>query len=258
MIPKTIHYCWFGRNPKPQLAEKCIKSWKKHCPDYMIIEWNEENFDISSAPLYVQQAYEAKKWAFVTDYVRLYAMVNFGGIYMDTDVEVVKPLDRFLQHEAFSGFEDEVNIPTGIMACEKGFPLFEELLCFYDDASFFNPDGTMNLTTNVKIITNNCLKHGLELNGKYQVVQGFALYPKDYFCPVSYKTGRLEKTKNTAAIHWFAGSWQPRDIKERRMAIIQEVQKADRIHNMTHLPNRILHVILGKERYENLKRRLKK
>ena len=93
MIPKIIHYCWFGRNPKPKLALKCIKSWKKYCPDYEIIEWNEDSFDIESAPLYVRQAYEAKKWAFVTDYVRLYAMTKFGGIYMDTDVEVIKPLD---------------------------------------------------------------------------------------------------------------------------------------------------------------------
>ena len=120
MIPKTIHYCWFGGNPLPKLAKKCIKSWKKYCPDFEIIEWNEANFDISSAPLYVRQAYEAKKWAFVTDYVRLYALTSYGGIYMDTDVEVIKPLDFFLNHDAFSGFESEKSIPTGIMASKKG------------------------------------------------------------------------------------------------------------------------------------------
>ena len=91
-VPKIIHYCWFGGNPKPKLAEKCIKSWKKFCPDYQIIEWNEENFDVSAAPEYVCQAYAAKRWAFVTDYVRLKAMTEMGGIYMDTDVELVKPL----------------------------------------------------------------------------------------------------------------------------------------------------------------------
>jgi len=258
MIPKVIHYCWFGRNPKPKLAKKCIKSWKKYCPDYEIIEWNEDNFDLNAAPLYVRQAYEAKKWAFVSDYVRLWAMVEFGGIYMDTDVEVVKPLDRFLQHEAFSGFEDEVNIPTGIMASEKGFPLFLELLRFYDDVPFLNPDGTMNLTTNVKIITNICLKYGLEQNGEYQVIRGFALYPKDFFCPVSYSTGKLKKTEDSATIHWFAGSWQTWQQKKRREEVKQQTQKANIIHNITHFPNRILRTILGKKNYDNLKRRLKK
>ena len=131
MIPKIIHYCWFGGNPLSDLAQKCIDSWKKYCPDYEIKEWNESNFDLNSCD-YVREAYQAKKWAFVTDYVRLYAMVTEGGIYMDTDVEVIRPLDSFLSNRAFSGFEDETNIPTGIMACEKGFPLFEELLEEYN------------------------------------------------------------------------------------------------------------------------------
>ena len=258
MIPKTIHYCWFGRNPKPKLAQKCIKSWKKYCPDYEIIEWNEDNFDLNTAPLYVRQAYEAKKWAFVTDYVRLWAMTEFGGIYMDTDVEVVKPLDQFLHHQAFSGFENDREIPTGIMACEKGFALFVELLRFYDDKPFLNPDGTMNMTTNVKIITDLCLEHGLKQNGEYQEILGFALYPKAVFCPVSYSTGRLEKSRDTAAIHWFAGSWQLQNVKDRRREEEKKVRKADMIHNIKHLPNRILMTILGSERYEDLKRRLKK
>lgn len=105
-IPKVIHYCWFGHDPKPKLAEKCIKSWKKKCPDYKIIEWNEENFDISACPLYVRQAYEAKKWAFVTDYVRLKVVYEHGGIYLDTDVELKKNLDFLLNHKAYFGFEE--------------------------------------------------------------------------------------------------------------------------------------------------------
>ena len=104
-IPKIIHYCWFGGGPKPKLAQKCIASWKKYCPDFEILEWNEGNFDVSTAPLYVRQAYEAGRWAFVTDYVRLKALTELGGVYMDTDVEVVKPLEPFLQQEAFAGFE---------------------------------------------------------------------------------------------------------------------------------------------------------
>lgn len=210
MIPKTIHYCWFGRNPLPKLAKKCIRSWKRYCRGYEIIEWNEDNFDISAAPLYVRQAYEAKKWAFVTDYVRLYAMVNYGGIYMDTDVEVVKPLDQFLSHQAFSGFEDATNIPTGIMACEKGFPLFDQLLHYYDDIPFLKPDGSCDLTTNVLIITDLCVKKGLLQNNSFQVVEGFALYPNDVFCPRNLSTGEVERTENTATIHWFSASWQPR------------------------------------------------
>ena len=103
-IPKIIHYCWFGGKPKPELAQKCIKSWKKFCPDYEIMEWNESNFDVTTAPLYVQQAYCLKRWAFVSDYVRLKALVEMGGVYMDTDVEVIKPLDPYLHHEAFAGF----------------------------------------------------------------------------------------------------------------------------------------------------------
>ena len=151
MIPKIIHYCWFGGNPLPKSAEKCIKSWKKYCPDYEIIEWNESNFDINSNQ-YVREAYENKKYAFVTDYVRLYAMYNYGGIYMDTDVEVLKPLDCFLDNHAFSGFESSGYIPTGLMASEKEFPLFRELLKYYGNRAFVNPDGSFDTTTNTLVM----------------------------------------------------------------------------------------------------------
>lgn len=206
MIPKVIHYCWFGGKPLPEDAVKYIDSWKKYCPDYEIKQWNEDNFDIGCCA-YTKEAYAAKKWAFITDYVRLYAMVNEGGIYMDTDVEVIKPLDRFLEHRAFSGFEDAYNIPTGIMACEKGFPLFIELLKDYDNRHFLNSDGTYDMTTNVITITDMCRKHGFVANNLYQEVSGFALYPNDFFCPKSYITGEISLTENTVTIHHFAGSW---------------------------------------------------
>lgn len=261
MIPKTIHYCWFGHNPKPKLAQKCIKSWEKHCADYKIIEWNEENFDISSAPQYVKEAYAAQKWAFVTDYVRLWVLVVFGGIYMDTDVQVLKSLDPFLANRAFSGFEDEKNIPTGIMGSEKGLPLFRELLSFYDTARFYLPDGSINYQTNVTTITNTCIKYGLIQNNSLQTIEGFTLYPKEVFCPIDYHTEKLRKTRNTVTIHWFAASWHNKEQEKWRKSKKKKLRKQlrkERWDYIVHSPNRALRRVLGNERYEALKKRLKR
>lgn len=214
MIPKTIHYCWFGRGEKPKLAQKCIASWKKYCPDYEIVEWNEDNFDVNCCP-YVKEAYENKKYAFVTDYVRLFAMYTEGGIYMDTDVEVTRSLNEFLVCKAFSGFESEQYVPTGIMASEKGLPIIKELLDYYDGRHFQKEDGTLDTTTNCVSITNIMLNHGLKLDGKLQTIADFTFYPSDYFCPFVNETGVLHKTKNTAAIHWFNKSWLPQSIRVR-------------------------------------------
>ena len=207
MIPKIIHYCWFGGNPLPELAQKCIASWKKYCPDYEIKEWNESNFDLNCCD-YVREAYEAKKWAFVSDVARLYAMVTEGGIYMDTDVEVVKPLDSLLQYHAVSGFESNTMIPTGLMACEKGNPMFKEFLDEYQMAHFILPDGTLDKTTNVVRITNTCLKYGFIPDNTMQTINTFTLLPKDYLCPKSFETGKTELTRNPLTIHHFNGSWR--------------------------------------------------
>lgn len=190
----------------PKLALKCIESWKKYCPDYEIKEWNEDNFDLDMYP-YVREAYDARKFAFVTDVVRLYALYHEGGIYMDTDVEVIKPLDSLLQYDAVSGFESPTQIPTGLMASRDGHPLFKELLDEYNGIHFRRPDGTLDTTTNVTRISNTCLKYGLRLDNTLQTVCGFTLLPKDYLCPKSYKTGELELTANTLCIHHFSGSW---------------------------------------------------
>lgn len=214
MIPKIIHYCWFGKNPKPELAEKCIESWRKYCPDYEIVEWNEDNFDINSN-LYVKQAYEARKYAFVTDYVRLYAIYTQGGIYMDTDVMVLRNIDEFLKHEAFSGFESKTKIPTGIMASEKGQPVVGELLHYYDDAKFLKADGSYNMTTNVEIITDMLTPKGFIPNGRFQIVSGFALYPQNIFCPEHKKLDDQQYMKDTATIHYFAGTWKSSATKKR-------------------------------------------
>lgn len=206
MIPKIIHYCWFGKHEKPELAVKCIESWRRYCPDYQIIEWNEDNCDLKSNS-YVRQAYEAKKWAFVTDYIRLKVLTEFGGVYMDTDVEILKPIDVFLDNKAFSGFEDVDAVPTGIMACEKGFPLFSMLLSDYSNRQFIKEDGSFDYTTNTVTITKYCVQHGLILNNKKQTIEGFTLYPKEFFCPKSHLTGEISCTDNTYTIHHFSGSW---------------------------------------------------
>ncbi len=208
MIPKIIHYCWFGRGQKPALAVKCIASWKKYLPDYEIKEWNEDNFDLDLYP-YAREAYDNRKFAFVTDVVRLYALYHEGGIYMDTDVEVLKPLDCFLDLPAFSGFEDDINVPTGIMASEKGGKWVKENLAYYDRRHFVNHNGELDLTTNVISITNYMLSHGLKRNNTFQQFADLiTIYPKDYFCPKSYIDGKIYLTNNTYTIHHFAGSWQ--------------------------------------------------
>lgn len=220
MIPKIIHYCWFGRGEKPPLALKCIESWKKYLPDYEIKEWNEDNFDLDEFP-YVRQAYDARKFAFVTDVVRLYAIYNQGGVYMDTDVEVLKPIDSLLSYEAVSGFESSNQIPTGLMACEKGSPIMGELLQDYKTRSFINSDGSLNTTTNVVYITETLKKYGLVLNNQFQTCNGFTFFPSEYLCPKSVKDGKIYLTEKTLVIHHFAGSWQsPMRKYARRLVLL--------------------------------------
>lgn len=235
MIPKIIHYCWFGGKPLPELAKKCIESWKKYCPDYELKLWNEENFDLNSNP-YIKEAYDAKKFAFVTDYVRLWVLYQYGGIYMDTDVEVLKPLDRFLIHPAFSGFESPTGIPTGIMASEKNGKWAERELEYYKDRHFLKADGTPDLTTNVAIITNNLVKDGFLLNNTYQEHKGIiVMYPMEYFCP------RDEYLQPAAlpesyTIHHFLGSWCP---PHRRI-----IKRIKSILRKTAFSTWLLHVLL--------------
>lgn len=209
MIPKTIHYVWIGGNPLPTEAKLCMDSWTKHCPDYRIKEWNEKNFDLDLYP-YAREAYDKRKYAFVSDVIRLYALYTEGGIYMDTDVEVLKPLDRFLVHNAFSGFENDRLVPTGIMASEKGGKWAKENLDYYEGRHFIKPDGSMDTQTNVITITNIMLKYGLKENNTYQDFPGLiTFYPKDYFCPKSYKDGKIHLTDNSYTIHHFNSSWMP-------------------------------------------------
>lgn len=206
-IPKIIHYCWFGGKELPELAKKCIDSWEKYLPDYKIMRWDEKNFNLKDND-YVREAYENKKWAFITDYVRLYVLKKYGGIYMDTDVEVLKNLDELLELKAFSGFENEFQIPTGIIASEKNGKWVNKLLQYYDNRHFILEDGSFDYTTNVVTITNITkeMYPFIEKNS-YQDFKDVVFFPKDYFCPKDQLTGKIKTTKNTYCIHHFSGSW---------------------------------------------------
>lgn len=253
MIPKIIHYCWFGGKPKPELAQKCIRSWKKFCPDYEIIEWNESRFDIAAAPLYVRQAYEAGRWAFVTDYVRLVALTRMGGVYMDTDVEVIRPLDPYLRHQAFAGFEAPQRIQTGLLACEPGFPLFMDFLRYYDTAQFLRSDGSQDTTTNVQVLTGLCKQRGLEENDQFQIIDGLAIYPREVFCPVDYDTQKLKKTRKTVVIHWFLASWHTQEEEAQLEAERQQRRQEQRSQRRVAIGT----ALLGQRGYAALKRFLK-
>ena len=206
-IPKVIYYCWFGKGKMPKLSEKCIKSWKKYCPDYKIVCINEENFDVSQNK-YVKEAYDAGKWAFVSDYARLKVLYDEGGIYLDTDVELIKPLDKLIEKNGFMGFDDKGSMATGLgFACEKGNELVGIILIDYDDISFLLPDGTYDLTPCPDRNTKILIKLGMDINNKDQIFMGIHMLPEDYLCPVKYYTGRKVITRNTYSIHHFCASW---------------------------------------------------
>lgn len=230
MVPKSIHYIWFGGAELTPLAQRCIASWRKMCPDYEIVRWDETNFD-TRENLYCKQAIDARKWAFASDYARLKVLHEYGGIYMDTDVELIKPLDGLLHNKAFSGFERVDAVPTGIMASEKGHPFILRLLGDYSGRRFIKEDGGCDLTTNVDLITAACVDSGLVLDGSLQTVSDFTLYPRDYFCPKDLTTRTLNITENTYAIHHFDGSWLPQSIRRYQI-------RKERLHDVApYLPN---------------------
>lgn len=205
MIPKKIHYCWFGRGEKPRLAKKCIASWKKYCPDYEIIEWNEDNFDVYLNP-YTRYCYEHKKWAFLSDYVRLLAVANYGGIYFDTDVEVIKAFDDLLQYEAFYGFETSEFVASGLgFGASANHKTVLAMLKKYQNLTP-NDEGELELVGCPTLNTNALLELGLQQNGKRQSVCGAEIFPIDVLNPYEDSTGRLNQTKDTYSIHWYAKS----------------------------------------------------
>lgn len=216
-IPKVIHYCWFGGNPLPPLVKKCIASWKKHFPDYEIKEWNETNFDINMIK-YTQQAYDAKRYAFVSDYARIWILYNYGGVYLDTDVEVICNFDDILEQGAFLGMEiqedGEAAVAMGLgAACPPKLKVFKEMLESYTKESFIDDCNRQNLTTIVTRITKILKKRGFVNKNILQEIDEITIYPAEYFCPKNFATGKLDITKNTKSIHWYDASWQPKSSK---------------------------------------------
>lgn len=207
MIPKIIHYCWFGRGEIPDLAQKCIATWHEHMPDWEYKLWNEDNFDLQSIP-YTREAYEAKKYAFVSDYVRLWALYNEGGLYLDVDFEVFKPFDDLLDRKAFAGFEGSKHQPVmmGVCASEPHGEWVTEMLNAYQDRHFILPDGTMDMTTNVQFVNEKMREQGFVQNGKEQDYKDLHVFPVDYFCP-RQTTGEYLRTENTYCDHLGLGSW---------------------------------------------------
>ena len=213
MIPKVIHYCWFGRNPLPKSAQKCIASWRKFFPDYLIKEWNEDNFDVNSIT-YTREAYQEKKYAFVSDYARFWILYHYGGIYFDTDVEVVKTFDDVIENGAFMGIE----VPTENGSCPQvapglgmgampGLDVFKTLLDRYVSINFRKDNGLLNQKTVVAYTTEVLSELGLKPISETQKVAGVWIYPVDFFNPFDSITGRLRITDNTHSIHWYMNSW---------------------------------------------------
>ena len=213
MIPKIIHYCWFGRGEKPELAKKCIASWRKSCPDFEIREWNEGNCDYLSIP-FMAEAYAAKKYAFVSDVMRLIVLEQYGGVYFDTDVEVLRDISPLLDDEGFIGFENDQFVNSGqVMAAKAHHPVIQAMIEEYKKLHFTNTDGTATPVGCPRLNTDVMERFGLIRNGREQVVAGIHVYPADYFNPMDSTTGKLTKTENTYSIHWYSMSWLPKRVQ---------------------------------------------
>lgn len=224
MIPKIIHYCWFGRNPLPESAVKCINSWKKFLPDYEIKEWNEDNFDVNIIP-YTQEAYSVKKYAFVSDYARFWILFHYGGLYFDTDVEVIKLMDDIISAGSFMGMEINALMDKGItpiinpglgMGAEPGNSLYQRMLDSYAPLSFLLPDGSRNNYSMIPMLSDILMKEGIRSIEGIQKIGDITYYPAEYFNPLNSLTGKLSITSNTRSIHWYTASWaspQPKFVK---------------------------------------------
>lgn len=219
-IPKIIHYCWFGGNKYNETIEKCINSWHKNLNDYKIIKWDESNFDLNSC-LYVKKAYENKYWAFVSDYARFKILKQYGGIYLDTDIEIVKTLDDFLDNDVFLSFKNVetkvgklFGITSSIVGAKKNNTFFDQLINNIQSRSFIKEDGSIDLSTIASHIEKLCTDNGIKLENKLQKTRKVTLYPNDYLCPTIDRKGKIVKTKNLHAIHYYEGTWRTPELLE--------------------------------------------
>lgn len=236
MIPKKIHYCWFGGAPLPPQAEKCIRSWQKFCPDWELVQWNESNFDLDENP-YVRYCFDNKKWAFLSDYVRLAVIYRYGGVYFDTDVELLKPLGDLMEQEAFYSFETESIVNTGQgFGAVAGHPTVEAMVRQY---LALQPDeeGHFPLAACPALNTAALKEFGLRCDGSRQTVAGAVILPVEYMNPYDEPTGRLNKTENTLSIHWYSKSWISPGAKLRSKL------------------TRPFHRLFGKDCFERIKRK---
>lgn len=228
LIPKTIHYCWFGRNPLPERYKKWMDSWKRFCPDYEIIEWNEDNYDVTKNK-YMKQAYKAEKWGFVPDYARLDIIYHYGGIYLDTDVELVKSLDDLLYQEGYIGFESDqyVNLGLGFGAV-AGNALVKGMRDEYEKYSFIDDAGNINLTVSPFFQTRYLMNHELKINGEYQILgNNFVIYPEKVLNGSGYPPRNVRLTPNTYSVHHYDGSWL--DAEERQREEMRRKEKGIKV-----------------------------
>ena len=216
MIPKIIHYCWFGGNEKPKLVSDCIESWKKYCPNFEIIEWNESNFDYSSCR-YAAEAYEARKWAFVSDYARLCVLNRFGGLYLDTDMEMLKPVDELLEScNGILSFEAKDFVCLGVIGANKSSPLLQEFIDEYEQIGFLNPDGTYQMVTNVRRFRKYLTREGLKNNGKKQTVAGFTIFPQKYFFPNTFGMLFNKPPRSAYTLDHANASWKDKSVPDNK------------------------------------------
>lgn len=226
-IPKKIHYCWIGGSEKNEEVLKCIETWKNFAPDYEIIEWNENNFSFENCNEYIKQALKMKKWAFVTDYMRLSILYQYGGIYLDTDVEIIKNLDEFLVNDSFLCIEGLDTVCTAVIGSKKGQKWIEELIELYDKRSFLNENGHPNLTPNSKYIY-SFLTNKYKLENNYGITKlscNLTIYPSEYFSPKNYATMKMNITDNTHAIHHYGGMWKSSmdKVKDYFLALVTRI-----------------------------------
>ena len=227
MVPKVIHYCWFGRGRKSSLAEKCMASWHKYLPDYEIKEWNEDNFDVNMIP-YTKEAYAAKKYAFVSDFARFWILYHYGGLYFDVDVELIRPMDEILENGPFMACEDDSGVysydlvaPGLGLGANIGMPLYKTIIEYYEREHFLLSEHKMNLDTVVDHITKVLKNHGWSPTECIQEVYGVTVYPHEYFCPIRIADGKLYITEKTVSIHHYAASWTSPTHRFLRAIIIK-------------------------------------